>query len=81
MCIDIITMFTLYNKSWSKDNSFNILLNYRGPHHVMKCLQCVVLMRIKGVQSAEMVGERCRKELVGDIEKWRSKEKVWKKLE
>ena len=38
-------------------------------------------MSIEGVQSAEMVGKRCRKELVGDFEKWRSREKVWEKLE
>ena len=38
-------------------------------------------MRIEGVQSAEMVGKRCRKEPVGDFEKWRSREKVWEKLE
>ena len=38
-------------------------------------------MIIEGVQSAEMVGERCRKESVGEIEKWRSREKVWEKLE
>ena len=48
---------------------------------MVKCLQCVVLMRIEGVQSAEMVGERCRKEPVGEIEKWRIREKVWEKLE
>ena len=38
-------------------------------------------MRIEGVQSAEMVGKRCQKELVGDFEKWRSREKVWEKME
>ena len=38
-------------------------------------------MRIKVVQSAEMVGKRCRKEPMGEIEKWRSREKVWEKLE
>ena len=38
-------------------------------------------MRVEGVQSDDMVGERCRKEVVGEIEKWRSREKVWEKLE
>ena len=38
-------------------------------------------MRIEGVQNAEMVGERCRKEPVGDFDKWSSREKVWEKLE
>ena len=38
-------------------------------------------MRIEVIQSVDMVGERFIKELVGEIEKWRSKEKVWEKLE
>ena len=38
-------------------------------------------MRIVGVDSAKMVGERCRKESVGEVEKWRSRGKVWDKLE
>ena len=38
-------------------------------------------MSIKGVQCVEMVGKRCRKESVGAFEKWRSREKVWEKLE
>ena len=28
-----------------------------------------------------MVGERIRKELVGEVEKWKGREKVWKQLE
>ena len=38
-------------------------------------------MRIEGLQSVDMVGKRCRKELMGEFEKWRSREKVWEKLE
>lgn len=38
-------------------------------------------MRIVGVQSAKMVGKRCIKESVGKMEKWRSRDKVWEKLE
>ena len=44
-------------------------------------LQSTELMRIEGEQSVDMVGERCKKELVGDFEKWRIREKVWEKLE
>ena len=33
------------------------------------------------MQSVDMVGEMCRKETVGDMEKWRSRDKVWEKLE
>ncbi len=28
-----------------------------------------------------MVGERCKKEPVGDFEKWITREKVWEKLD
>ena len=38
-------------------------------------------MSIEGGKSVEMIGERCKKEPTGDFEKWRSREKVWKKLE
>ena len=38
-------------------------------------------MSKEGVQCVDVVGERCRKESVGDFEKWRSREKVWEKLE
>ena len=38
-------------------------------------------MSREGAHCAEMVGERCRKEPAGDFEKWRSREKVWEKLE
>jgi len=38
-------------------------------------------MRIVSMQSVEMVGERCRKEPVGEIGKWRSREIFWEKLE
>ena len=38
-------------------------------------------MRIVGVQSVDIVGERCGNELVGDMEKWRSRDKVWEKME
>ena len=44
-------------------------------------MQSVEHMSRKGVHCAEMVGERCRKEPAGDFEKWRSREKVWEKLE
>ena len=37
-------------------------------------------MSKEGVHYTEMVGERCRKEQVGDFKKWRSREKVWEKL-
>lgn len=38
-------------------------------------------MRIVGLESADMVGERSRKELVGEAEKWKEREKVWEQLE
>lgn len=38
-------------------------------------------MRIEGAQSADMVGKRCRKEPVGKIEKWKSRDKVWEQLD
>ena len=38
-------------------------------------------MSIEGMQSAKMVGKSCRKEPAGDLEKWRSRKKVWEKLE
>ena len=38
-------------------------------------------MIIVGVESAEMVGERCRKEPVGEAKKQRSRGKFWDKLE
>ena len=43
-------------------------------------VQSVEQMIREGAHSAEMVGERCRKEPAGDFEKWRSREKVWEKL-
>ena len=54
---------------------FDLFLKQREPHQVVK-LHRVVLTRIVGVQSVDMVGERCKKELVGKMEKWRSREKV-----
>ena len=44
-------------------------------------VQSVEHMSREGAHSAEMVGERCRKEPAGDFKKWRSREKVWEKLE
>lgn len=38
-------------------------------------------MRIVGAESEEMVGERSRKEPVGEVDKWKNRGKVWEKLE
>ena len=41
----------------------------------------LVFMRIIGVESIEIVGEKSRKEPVGEVEKWKQREKIWEKLE
>ena len=38
-------------------------------------------MRIVRVENSEMVGERSRKEPIGEAKKWKQREKVWEKLE
>lgn len=38
-------------------------------------------MRIVGVESIEMVGQRSRKAFMGEVEKWKQRAKVWEKLE
>ena len=38
-------------------------------------------MRIVFAEQDDMTGERCRKEPVGEVQKWKNKGKVWKELE
>ena len=38
-------------------------------------------MRIFSVENTKMVGERSRKEPVGEAKKWKQRTKVWEKLE
>lgn len=44
-------------------------------------LQSLGLMRIVEVEPEDMTRERSRKELVGEVEKWKNKGRVWKELE
>lgn len=37
-------------------------------------------MRIENVQATKMVGEQRKKELVGEVDKWNQRTKVWEKL-
>ena len=64
-----------------KVNFFGTLHRHRAFYLSMKDLLSSEYMRIVGVESAEMVGEHCRKEPVGEVEKWRSKGEFWDKLE
>lgn len=63
-------------------------MNYFSKNHsnsaknlAMKNLQSSEFMRIVEARIEEMVGERSRKEPLGDVEKWKKRGKVWKKLE
>ena len=38
-------------------------------------------MRIISAENTKIVGERSRKEPVGEVEKWKQRTKVWEKLE
>ena len=72
-----VGLFRTCNWSSSRAISLCILLIFGGFHKFQRKEH----MSIEGGQSEKMVGERCRKEPVGDFEKWRSREKVWEKLE
>ena len=73
--------FYICSLCFCKVNFFGILLIHNVSYLLVKNLQCIVHMRIVGVQSVEMVGEWCRKQPMGEVEKWRSRGKVWDKLE
>ena len=53
----------------------------QGFQRLEKGSQRSMFMRIIGVESSEMVGEKSRKEPIGEVEKWKQRAKVWEKLE
>ena len=69
--------------SWGKEKYIGTFQRSENQNiqRFTKGLQSLAFMRIVGVESTEMVGERSRKELVGEVEKWKQRGKVWKKLE